>query len=66
MELTDSAKSWLIKEGYDPLYGARPLRRAIQHNIENPLSKRILDGEFAEGDTILIDSAADGLVFTRK
>jgi len=66
MELTDSAKSWLIKEGYDPLYGARPLRRAIQHNIENPLSKRILDGEFAEGDTILIDSAADGLVFARK
>jgi ATP-dependent Clp protease ATP-binding subunit ClpB len=42
------------------------LRRAIQHNIENPLSKRILDGEFVEGDTILIDSAADGLVFTRK
>jgi ATP-dependent Clp protease ATP-binding subunit ClpC len=66
IELTDSAKSWLIKEGYDPLYGARPLRRAIQHNIEKPLSKRILDGEFAEGDTILIDSAADGLVFTRK
>jgi ATP-dependent Clp protease ATP-binding subunit ClpC len=66
IELTDSAKSWLIKEGYDPLYGARPLRRAIQHNIENPLSKRILDGEFTEGDTVLIDSATDGLVFTRK
>jgi ATP-dependent Clp protease ATP-binding subunit ClpC len=66
IDLTDSAKSWLIKEGYDPLYGARPLRRAIQHNIENPLSKRILNGEFTEGDTILIDSAADGLVFTRK
>jgi ATP-dependent Clp protease ATP-binding subunit ClpC len=66
MELTDAAKSWLIGEGYDPLYGARPLRRAIQHNIENPLSKRILDGEFEEGDSVLIDSTPDGLVFARN
>ena len=65
LELTDLAKSWLVKEGYDPMYGARPLRRAIQHHVENPLSKRILDGEFGEGDTILVDSIEEGLVFTR-
>ncbi|HJX69620.1 MAG TPA: AAA family ATPase [Dehalococcoidia bacterium] len=66
LELTDAAKSWLIKEGYDPMYGARPLRRAIQHHVENPLSKRILDGEFGEGDTILADAAAEGLVFAKS
>jgi ATP-dependent Clp protease ATP-binding subunit ClpC len=65
LELTDMAKSWLVKEGYDPIYGARPLRRAIQQYIENPLSKRILDREFGEGDTILADSTEEGLVFTR-
>ena len=65
IKLTDLAKSWLVKEGYDPTYGARPLRRAIQHHVENPLSKRILDGEFKEDDTILVDSTEEGLVFTR-
>ena len=48
------------------MHGARPLRRAIQHHIENPFSKRILDGEFVEGDTITIDAAADGLIFSKK
>jgi len=66
IESTDSAKSWLVKEGYDPMYGARPLRRAIQHHVENPLSKRILDGEFVEGDVVSIDAAADGLSFAKK
>ena len=66
VELTESARSWLVKEGYDPVYGARPLRRAIQHHIENPLSRRILDGEFGEGDTILIDAAADGIIFSKS
>jgi len=66
IEPTDSAKLWLVKENYDPMYGARPLRRAIQHHIENPLSKRILDGEFVEGDTITIDASADGLIITKK
>jgi ATP-dependent Clp protease ATP-binding subunit ClpC len=66
IELTESARSWLVKEGYDPVYGARPLRRAIQHHIENPLSKRILDGEFGEGDTILVDATADGIVFSKS
>jgi ATP-dependent Clp protease ATP-binding subunit ClpA len=48
----------LADEGYDPAYGARPLKRVIQHRLENPLASRILRGEFAEGDTIRVD--ADG------
>jgi len=64
LKLTDLAKSWLVKEGYDPMYGARPLRRAIQHYVENPLSKKILDGEFKEGDIILTDSTEEGIVFS--
>ena len=66
LELTGAAKSWLVKQGYDPMYGARPLRRAIQRYIENPLSKRILDGEFRENDAISVDLTADELVFTRS
>ena len=66
MEPTDAARQWLAKEGYDPMYGARPLRRAIQHNIESPLSRKILDGDFVEGDTVIIDASGDGLSFTKK
>ena len=66
IEPTDAAKSWLVKENYDPMYGTRPLRRAVQHHIEDPLSRRILDGEFTKGDTVAIDAAADGLIITRK
>jgi ATP-dependent Clp protease ATP-binding subunit ClpB len=53
--VTDAAKALLGEEGYDPTYGARPLKRVIQQRIENPLSSRILRGDFAEGDTIHID-----------
>ena len=66
MEPTDAARSWLVKEGYDPMFGARPLRRAIQHNVENPVSRRILTGDFLEGDTIVVDTAAEGLTFSKK
>ena len=66
VELTDAAKSWLLKEGYDPAYGARPLRRAIQRYVENPISKGILDGEYTSGNTIQVDAGADGLTFARK
>jgi len=62
---TEAAKTWLVKENYDPMYGARPLRRAIQHHIENPLSMRILEGEFSEGDTVTVDASADGLIITK-
>ena len=54
-EVTEAAKAELVKEGYDRVYGARPLQRTIQRRIENPLAKRILSGEFAEGDVIRVD-----------
>jgi len=66
IELTGKAKSWLAKEGYDPLYGARPLRRAIERYVENPLSTKLLRGEFREDDTIIVDLSDDGLTFTVK
>ena len=66
IELTEEAKSWLAKEGYDPLYGARPLRRAIERYVENPLSTRLLQGEFNAGDTIIVDLSDNALTFTTK
>jgi len=66
LELTEATKSWLVKQGYDPVYGARPLRRAVERYIENPLSARILQGEFGEGDTILVDVGEEGLTFSLK
>ena len=65
VSLTDEAKSWLVKEGFDPTYGARPLRRAIQRFVENPLSKKILQGEFREGDDIRAELEEDSLVFNK-
>jgi ATP-dependent Clp protease ATP-binding subunit ClpC len=66
MELTEKAKSWLAKEGYDPIYGARPLRRVIERYVENPLSTKLLSGELKEGDTVRIDLVKDGLTFKTK
>jgi ATP-dependent Clp protease ATP-binding subunit ClpC len=66
VELSDKAKSWLVKEGYDPVYGARPLRRAIERYVENPLSSKLLQGEFNEGDTVMVDLGDKGLTFTVK
>jgi ATP-dependent Clp protease ATP-binding subunit ClpB len=63
LELTDAAKDHLASEGWDPAFGARPLKRAIQQRIENPLASRILAGEFGPGDTILCDAGGDGFVF---
>ena len=66
IELTDKAKSWLAKEGYDPVYGARPLRRIIERYVENPLSSKLLRKELKEGDTIKVDLGKDGLTFKTK
>jgi len=66
IELTKKAKSWLAKEGYDPVFGARPLRRAIERYVENPLSTKLLRGEFKEGDTVKVDLGDDGLTFVAK
>jgi len=63
LEVNEKAKAWLAKKGYDPVYGARPLRRAIQRYVENPLSTKILQGEFKAGDTIAIGLEKDNLSF---
>ncbi|MCL2141008.1 MAG: AAA family ATPase [Dehalococcoidia bacterium] len=63
IELTDAAINWLVKVGYDPLFGARPLRRAIERYLENPLASSLLKGEFNEGDTISVDIGDEGLTF---
>ncbi len=63
LELSDAAMKKLTDVGYDPVYGARPLKRAIQRLIENPLAQRILNGEFVPGNTIEADAGDDGLVF---
>ena len=67
-ELSSAARGWLAEKGYDPAFGARPLRRVIQREIEAPLSKRIIAGDFEVGDTIVIDVAPDGvgLAFERR
>jgi ATP-dependent Clp protease ATP-binding subunit ClpA len=66
LELTKPAKNWLADAGYDPTYGARPLRRAIARHLENPLSSKILAGEFKEGETVIVDLVDDKLVFSKK
>ena len=65
VELTDKAKDLMIEEGYDPTYGARPLKRTIQRRILDPLAVRVLQGDFREGDTVLIDVKAGELVFNK-
>ncbi|MCC6619317.1 MAG: AAA family ATPase, partial [Chloroflexi bacterium] len=58
--VTDAALGLLAREGYDPVYGARPLRRAIQRNLENPLARRILAGEVTDGGSVTVDAGPDG------
>jgi ATP-dependent Clp protease ATP-binding subunit ClpB len=65
LELTDAAKDVLAEAGWDPAYGARPLKRAIQRLVENPLALRLLEADFADGDTIRIDAHGDELVFVK-
>lgn len=61
--LTDAARERLVDAGFDPMYGARPLRRAIQKHLEDPLAEEILKGRFQRGSQILVDAGPDGLVF---
>jgi ATP-dependent Clp protease ATP-binding subunit ClpA len=65
VELTAAAKAHLVKVGFDPVFGARPLKRAIQREVANPLSSKILAGEFGEGDAVLVDEKDGALSFTR-
>jgi ATP-dependent Clp protease ATP-binding subunit ClpB len=66
LEVTDAAKELLGREGYDPTFGARPLKRTIQRLVQDPLALRLLEGEFKEGDTVLVDAAGDALTFKRE
>jgi ATP-dependent Clp protease ATP-binding subunit ClpA len=65
VELTEKARLWLANEGFDPAFGARPLKRALQKHIESPLSVDLLSGVFSEGDKVIVDldDATDKLVF---
>jgi ATP-dependent Clp protease ATP-binding subunit ClpB len=65
LTLTDAAKELLAVEGFDPVYGARPLKRAIQQHLIQPLAMRLLRGDFADGDTIKVDARAGKLEFSR-
>ena len=65
LEITDQAKALIAEKGYDPVYGARPLKRTIQRLIQDPLAVKILGGEFKEGDRVKIDSDGGELGFTQ-
>jgi ATP-dependent Clp protease ATP-binding subunit ClpB len=66
VQLTDRAKEELVREGYDPAYGARPLKRTIQRRVLDPLALRVLEGEFGEGDTVVVDSTGKELTFEKR
>ena len=66
LELTDEARRFLANAGYDRVYGARPLKRAIQRHVQDPLALALLQGEFSEGDTIVADVAGDKLAFHKR
>jgi ATP-dependent Clp protease ATP-binding subunit ClpB len=66
LEVSDAALSELAKVGFDPVYGARPLKRAIQSELENPLAKAILEGRFAPKDTIGVDWRSGKMIFEKK
>jgi ATP-dependent Clp protease ATP-binding subunit ClpB len=65
LELTDEAKEVVAEAGWDPTYGARPLKRALQRLVENPLAMRLLEGDFVEGDTVRVEARDDELVFEK-
>jgi ATP-dependent Clp protease ATP-binding subunit ClpB len=66
LQLSDAAKDWLANTGYDPVYGARPLKRTIQRFVQDPLALKILSGEFKEGDLISVEADREGLYFERE
>jgi len=66
LQLSDAAKNYITDVGYDPTYGARPLKRAIQRELENPLANKLLENTFVEGDTIVIDCVDDTMIFSKR
>jgi ATP-dependent Clp protease ATP-binding subunit ClpB len=61
LDLDEGAREWLANEGYDPVYGARPLKRVIQRSLQNPLASLLLEGVVHDGDTVHVTGSADGL-----
>jgi ATP-dependent Clp protease ATP-binding subunit ClpB len=66
LEVADAAKALLGREGYDPSFGARPLKRTIQRLVQDPLALKILEGGFKDGDTVVVDAENDAIVFRRE
>jgi ATP-dependent Clp protease ATP-binding subunit ClpB len=66
LEISEAAKAWIADKGYDPTYGARPLKRAIQRQMQNPIATKILENAFGAGDTIVIDVVDNALSFNKK
>jgi ATP-dependent Clp protease ATP-binding subunit ClpC len=66
VRLTDESRTWLAKQGFDPQFGARPLRRALQRHVESPLSIKLLRGDFERGDLVVVDVEDDKLVFEQR
>ncbi len=64
LAVTPDARAWLAERGYDPVYGARPLRRLMQHEIDDNLARALLSGEVRDGDTVRVDLAGDELQVT--
>ena len=67
LDVSEEARTRLGEEGYDPIYGARPIRRTVQREVENPLARRIIAGEVRDGDTVRVDAGdgSNGLTFER-
>jgi ATP-dependent Clp protease ATP-binding subunit ClpB len=63
IEVNEAARSWLADKGYDPAYGARPLKRVIQKNVQDPLAEELLAGRIKDGDTVKLDAVAGTLTF---
>lgn len=66
LDLSPAAKRLVAKEGFDPVYGARPIRRAIQRLVLDPLAQKVLSGEFAEGDTVFVDVRDGQVTFLKQ
>ena len=62
LSLDDGARKWLADEGYDPVFGARPLKRVIQSALQNPLAEMLLAGDIKDGETVAVSAGAEGLV----
>jgi ATP-dependent Clp protease ATP-binding subunit ClpB len=66
LHIRESAKRFLVESGYNRSFGARPLKRAIQRSLEDPLAIKLLNGDFAEGDHLVVEASSSGLVFNRQ